>query len=281
MWTSGSASASTRFLSRSVSSPTSSTSTCLPRPRATSRASLGNFENTFLIGCMRIFITASCRLRVMWSSSPTLLAKASAVACLPRRVFRRLRTSTSSPTRFIIWSRRAVSTRTVVSAAAADPLAAGRAAATGSGRAGAAGIGAGTFGEESKPCTTTGCAAPGAPLPWYRSSSFSNSSSLISPESAAAGAAAAADWPGTAAPCSWSSSASNSSSVMVSATGGGAALPVLRFAFGAGLVAATATGAGVGATGATAALARRAASRAAGAGVGSRPAATSAIIDTS
>src|SRR3990167_4668392 len=83
--------------------------------RARSRTRRGKRPKTFLIGCMRVFITAVCRSAVTTSRLETALAMASSALLEPRRT-RRLRTSTSSPTMFMISSRRAVSTRTVVSA---------------------------------------------------------------------------------------------------------------------------------------------------------------------
>ncbi len=153
--TSGSARASTRFLSRSVSSPTSSRLISFFRLRARSRTRRGKRPKTFLIGCMRVFITALCRSAVTTSRLETALAIASSPLLEPRRTSR-LRTSTSSPTMFMISSRRAVSTRTVVSASAggfsAGAAAAGLlTAAAGAALAGAAaragsGLGAGLIG---------------------------------------------------------------------------------------------------------------------------------------
>ncbi|CAB5604314.1 Uncharacterised protein [Pseudomonas aeruginosa] len=236
--TSGSARASTRFLSRSVSSPTSSRLISFFMFRARSRTRRGKRPKTFLIGCMRVFITDICRSPVTTSRLATALAMASSPLFRPRRT-RRLRTSTSSPTMFMISSRRAVSTRTVVSASLAAGLsgAAGRAAAALAGATGfAAGLFAAMFLATAAAAATASEAPLNLPLPCSSSSSDSNSSSLISSPPAAAGtlpcsagaaagaaAAGAAGVPAASGtspnlplPCSSSSSASNSSSLISS-----------------------------------------------------------------
>ena len=116
--TSGSASASTRFLSKSVSSPTSSRVISFFKLLARSRTTRGKRPNTFLIGCMRVFITAPCKSPVTTSKLAMALDMLSSLLLIPKLISLFL-TSTSSPTMFIIWSRRLVSTRTVVSAGGA------------------------------------------------------------------------------------------------------------------------------------------------------------------
>ncbi|MNM83368.1 hypothetical protein D3C81_954280 [compost metagenome] len=245
--TNGSARASTRFLSRSVSSPTSSRLISFLSWRARSRTRRGKRPNTFLIGCMRVFITAVCRSAVTTSRLDTALDMASSPLFRPRRT-RRLRTSTSSPTMFMISSRRAVSTRTVVSASLAPCLSAAGAGARGAAAGLLAGAGAGAAAAglatgwlsalaATGACTlaaagasTAATSPPNLPLPCNWSSSASNSCSLISSLAAlvsvAAGAGALAAGKASAwkvpLPCNWSSSDSNSASVISSLAASGA-----------------------------------------------------------
>ncbi|MOA05685.1 hypothetical protein D3C78_1252950 [compost metagenome] len=172
---------------------------------------------------MRVFITEVCRSAVTTSRLATALAIASSSLFRPRRT-RRLRTSTSSPTMFMISSSRAVSTRTVVSASWAGLLsAAGRAAS-------AAGMDFSTTLFAAGWAATVAAGEPtNLPLPCSWSSSASNSSSLMLSSCAAGVAATAAT--GLAStepvnlplPCSWSSSDSNSSSLIWSSATGWAA----------------------------------------------------------
>ena len=184
--TSGSDSASTRFLSSSVSSPISCTLTSFFSVRATSRATFGKRENARPTGCMRTRITSACSRAVTTSRLLTARSRSSSRVCR-RSAFIRLRASTSSPTRFIKPSRRLVSTRTLDSAGGAALVAAAAAAGSGVGSREAAGM-----------CTGLGGSGEGLPAgtwfaPWNMSSSASNSSSVIaSPAAAAAGAAASA-----------------------------------------------------------------------------------------
>src|SRR5664279_4810810 len=67
MWISGSPLFSFTLLSTSVSSPNISRFISLPRLRDRSLTILGNFEKTFCIGCILIFMTASCRSEVTLS----------------------------------------------------------------------------------------------------------------------------------------------------------------------------------------------------------------------
>ncbi|MNP46563.1 hypothetical protein D3C76_1405700 [compost metagenome] len=85
-------------------------------------------------------MTAVCRSAVTTSRFDTALDMASSALLAPRRT-RRLRTSTNSPTMFMISSSRAVSTRTVVSASLAGFSAGGAAGARAAAGA-AAGAGA-------------------------------------------------------------------------------------------------------------------------------------------
>ncbi|MNP09155.1 hypothetical protein D3C76_1012480 [compost metagenome] len=90
-------------------------------------------------------MTAVCRSAVTTSRFDTALDMASSALLAPRRT-RRLRTSTSSPTMFMISSSRAVSTRTVVSASLAGFSAGGAAGArAAAGAAAATGAGASAF----------------------------------------------------------------------------------------------------------------------------------------
>ncbi|MOA00357.1 hypothetical protein D3C78_1197150 [compost metagenome] len=132
-------------MSRSVSSPTSSRLISFLSWRARSRTRRGKRPKTFLIGCIRVFMTAVCKSAVTTSRFDTALDMASSPLLRPRRT-RRLRTSTNSPTMFMISSRRAVSTRTVVSASLAGFSAGGAAGARDDAGAAVAGAGASAFG---------------------------------------------------------------------------------------------------------------------------------------
>ncbi|MNI58777.1 hypothetical protein D3C73_1139040 [compost metagenome] len=139
-------------------------------------------------------MTAVCKSAVTTSRFDTALDMASSPLFRPRRT-RRLRTSTSSPTMFMISSRRAVSTRTVVSASLAGFSAGGAAAAARAGAgataglAAAAGLGVSALGSDAL-AAAAGALATGAateeaaappftsvnlPLPCNSSSSDSNS----------------------------------------------------------------------------------------------------------
>ncbi len=79
----------------------------------------GSLFQMFPIGCMRVFITPSCSSVVMRFSLWDALANAVSFALAPNwRIW--LRARTSSPTRFMSWSRRPTSTRMLVSACRAS-----------------------------------------------------------------------------------------------------------------------------------------------------------------
>ena len=189
--TSGSAKASTRLRSSSVSAPTSSRSTSFCSWRATSRATLGKRENTLPTGCMRVRMTAVCRRAV--AMSRLLTARSSSSSRMrARSVFSRLRDSTSSPTRLTMASSRLVSTRMVCSVsppALATGLPAGAGLGAGCGRGGGAGEGAATV--------------VGTPSPCSWSSSASNSSSEIRSPPDATAAPAAGGVAGFGAGAAW------------------------------------------------------------------------------
>ena len=84
------------------------------RVRAKSRTTRGNRPKTFLIGCIRVFMTAPCRSAVTTSRLATAFDISSSLLAIPR-LTKRLRTNTNSPTIFMITSSVLVSTRTVVS----------------------------------------------------------------------------------------------------------------------------------------------------------------------
>ncbi len=83
--------------------------------RAKSRTTRGKRPKTFLIGCMRVFITAPCRSAVTTSRLETAFDISSSLVFKPR-LTKRLRTNTNSPTIFMMVSKVEVSTRTVASA---------------------------------------------------------------------------------------------------------------------------------------------------------------------
>lgn len=116
MWVSGSLIASRIVRSSSVSSPSMTSIARLPQAAVRSRTTRGNLLQTFRIGCIRVFITPSCRSLVMRfrrCEVASIAALGSAAACC--MIWLRVRTS--SPTRFMIESSRFTSTRIEVSTA--------------------------------------------------------------------------------------------------------------------------------------------------------------------
>ena len=117
MCVSGSLIASRIVRSSSVSSPSMRIDARLPHARVRSRTTRGNLLHTPLMGCMRVFITPSCRSVVMRFRRCVVAfssVRDSLAACW--RIW--LRASTSSPTRFISVSSTPTSTRIEVSAGA-------------------------------------------------------------------------------------------------------------------------------------------------------------------
>ena len=201
---------------------------------AISRTTRGKRPNTFLIGCIRVFITAVCKSPVTTRRLLTALA-ISSFSNADSSVLIRFLTSTSSPTIFMISSRRLVSTRTLVSAAClagaafASTFSAAGAFSTGFGveafvsaalsdAGGLAGLGTDGVGAGGSACAFF--------APCNSSRRASNSSSVMSslPVEVGAGVGAgggvlgfsASLMPGAELPWSWSNKASNSSSVISS-----------------------------------------------------------------
>ena len=118
--TSGSAIFSIRPLSSSVPSPTVRRRTCLPRRAERSRTSRGKRRNTASTGSMRTPITASCRSRVLRSSSsrPAVRRSDSDGSNPPLTCLRMAWVMTSSPTRLISASTLSTLTRIEDSASA-------------------------------------------------------------------------------------------------------------------------------------------------------------------
>ena len=114
MWVSGSLMASMMVRSSSVSLPSITSWTCLPRSCAMSCTIRGNFAQTLPMGCMRVFITLSCNSVVMVLIRCAALSNVGSLACEVNCTIW-LRASTSSPTRFISLSSWVTSTRMAVS----------------------------------------------------------------------------------------------------------------------------------------------------------------------
>ena len=100
MCTSGSRMPSNKVRSSSVSAPICTNSTFFPQSWAISRTKRGNFDQTWLIDCMRVFIMRSCNSRVTVSILLTVLLKAKSPLVLANDS-RRLRASTISLTKFM------------------------------------------------------------------------------------------------------------------------------------------------------------------------------------
>jgi hypothetical protein len=79
----------------------------------------GNFDQTFPIGCIRVFMTLSCSSLVMWLRRCAVALSAASEFCVVCWSTW-LRASTSSPTSVIRLSRRPTSTRIDASATAPD-----------------------------------------------------------------------------------------------------------------------------------------------------------------
>ena len=75
MWVSGSLISSSTWRSSSVSAPSMTSSIFLSISRARSRTSRGSLFQALPIGCMRVFITPSCRSEVMCDSRCSGAAK--------------------------------------------------------------------------------------------------------------------------------------------------------------------------------------------------------------
>ncbi len=119
MWVSGSLISSRTWRSSSVSAPSITSSIFLPRSRPRSRTSRGSLFQAMPIGCMRVFITPSCRSEVMWDS------RCSGTANIDSSRMRSscsswLRVSTNSLTRVISSSSTSTPTRMVWAAAGAS-----------------------------------------------------------------------------------------------------------------------------------------------------------------
>ncbi len=109
-WTSGSLIASSSVLSSSVSAPAVTSRTFLPVAWAASRQTRGRRVKTLSIGCIRAFITDSCRPAVRWSMR-WLVSARRASSRAPSWQSSWLRASTSSPTRFMSRSSTITGTR--------------------------------------------------------------------------------------------------------------------------------------------------------------------------
>ena len=108
MWVSGSLISSSTWRSSSVSAPSITSSIFLSMSRARSRTSRGSLFQALPIGCMRVFITPSCRSEVMCDSRCSGAVKP-LFSCVRASCRSWLRVSTSSLTRVI----RSSSTSTV------------------------------------------------------------------------------------------------------------------------------------------------------------------------
>jgi hypothetical protein len=176
-WVKGSRTASRMVLSSSVSRPSVDSATCLPQAWARSRTTRGSFCHRLSTGCMRVFMTRSCRSVAM--ASRRCEARTSGTSLRPsvkRTIW--LRVSTSSPTSVISSSSRPTSTRRVppgtgaaagTAAAGGEATAGGTAAAGGMGASGTTGSGApsgsGAGGRSGGSPCGSGTAGPGRSRP--------------------------------------------------------------------------------------------------------------------
>ena len=182
MWVSGSRTSSSTWRSISVSAPTIASAIGLPSSFDRSRTRRGSLLQAEPIGCMRVFITPSCRSDVICERRCTGAAK---IGSLPVRLICRswLRVSTSSLTRVIRFSSTPTDTRMVCvprPASAACGSAGGTGVAAASPGRAAAAAGAGAAGAGTGGCMPVGAgtAAGTGPTAWGSMSPASRASSV-------------------------------------------------------------------------------------------------------
>ena len=138
MWVSGSLISSSTCRSSSVSAPSMTRSIFLPSSCARSRTTRGSLFQALPIGCIRVFITPSCRSEVICDSRCSGTAKV-LFSCVRASCRSWLRVSTSSLTRVMRSSSTSTPTRMVCAAPTGAAAAAGAASVPARGPAPAAG----------------------------------------------------------------------------------------------------------------------------------------------